>query len=289
MILIADGGSTKGDWVLLNKDGKLVNRTQTIGLNPLFVSSEIVYNELSKNALFQKYKDVVSEIYFYGASCSSPENNEIIEIGIRKLFQKSKVIVGSDLLAAAYAVYSGKPNLVCILGTGSNVCFFDGKSLKKETPSLSYILGDEGSASHIGKRLLQSYFLKKMPTHLALKFEKEFDLDVDTVKRKVYSRPFANTYLASFSEFLTNHKDDLFTKNLLHVSFKKFFFNQVLPFKEAKEVEINFVGSIAFFYSDILKEVTKEFNLTVSKIIQKPLDKHFFANFAKWFLQRSRL
>ena len=272
MILIADSGSTKGDWVLMTEDGKEISRVQTIGLNPFFVTSEIVYDELSKNTLLRQYKDSVSQVYFYGTGCSLPKNNEIIEIGIRRMFQKSDVTVGHDLLAAAYSVYEGKPNLTCILGTGSNVCFFDGKSLKETIPSLGFILGDEGSGSNMGKRLLRSYFFKKMPSHLSVKFENEFDLDVNTVKKNVLNNPFANVYLASFSEFLTNHKDDPFLQNLIYNSFKEFFLNQVLLFEEVRKVEINFVGSIAFFYSDILKTIATELDLKIGKIIQKPLN-----------------
>ena len=272
MILIADSGSTKTDWVLLSKDGKKVKQVRTIGLNPYFVTSEIVYDEISGNELLQKYKDVISRVYFYGAGCCSDQNNQIIKRGIIRLFQNAHITVDHDLLAAAYAVYNGKPNLTCILGTGSNTCFFDGESLKIESISLGFILGDEGSGSNIGKRLLQSYFLKKMPADLTLKFEMEFELDANIVKKNVLNNPRANVYLASFNEFLTKHQNELFVQNLLYDSFKEFFLNQVLTFKQAKEVEINFVGSIAFFYMSVLKTIISEFNLKIGRIVQKPMD-----------------
>lgn len=272
MILIVDSGSTKSDWVILNQIGKEILRIETVGFNPYFISSEEIQYEILKNEKLLKFKKSVTKIFFYGAGCSSKKMNIVVEKALSKIFLSAEILVAHDLLAAAYAAYNGKPAIVCILGTGSNSCYFDGEKLYEETPSLAYILGDEGSGNNLGKRILQAYFLKKIPTRLHEAFRERYNLTSEELNKNVYQNQFANKYLATFSRFVADHKYEPFIQKLIYDSLKEFFMNQVLPYKEARSSEINFIGSVAHYYEEILYAVAAEFHLRIGFVIRKPID-----------------
>lgn len=272
MILIVDSGSTKSDWVILNHEGKELFRTETIGFNPYFISKKEIENEISKNNKLLNLKKSASKIFFYGAGCSSKKMNIIVEKALISSFINASIMVEHDLLAAAYAAYNGKPAIVCILGTGSNSCYFDGKTLYEETPSLAYILGDEGSGNNLGKRILRAFFLKKMPKRLHQAFQNRYNLTTEELNKNVYQNQFANTYLATFSRFVSDYKYEPFIQKIIYDSLKEFFMNQVLPYKEAHVSEINFIGSVAHYYEDILYAVAAEFHLKIGFLIRKPID-----------------
>lgn len=273
MIAIADSGSTKTDWVILDENHFEKFRTTTIGFNPYHVKSEVIAAEIAKNQSLMDIADELCAIYFYGAGCSAPFLNDIIKNGLRPNFPKTELNISHDLLAACYAVYREKPAMVCILGTGSNACYFDGESIYEATPSLAYILGDEGSGCHLGKKLIHAYFTKKLPTHLSDKFKAQYnDLSVAELNVNVYQKPFANAYLASFSTFIHENKSDPYIQNLIFTSLEEFFENQVLPNPKARFSEVNFIGSVAHYYEDIIRSVASTFHLEVGHIVRKPID-----------------
>ena len=272
MIAIADSGSTKTDWVILNDDFTENFRTHTIGFNPYHIDSESIEKEMFKNEELKPVTDKITQVYFYGAGCSADFLREIVKNGLKNFFQNADLHVDHDLLAACYAVYRGTPAMVCILGTGSNACYFDGKNLKEATPSLAYILGDEGSGNHMGKKLLHAYFSNKMPKDLADKFNETYHLTISELNVNVYQKPLANAYLASFSKFVYENKEEIFMQNLIYSSMKDFFENQVLPNPEARFSEVNFIGSVAHYYEDIIRAAAAEFHLEVGHIVRKPID-----------------
>lgn len=272
MIIIADSGSTKCDWVVINKEGNEVLRSRTIGLSPYFVTSEQIEKELAKNFELLQISSKITHVFFYGAGCSSNELKNIIRKGIKPIFPTAEVNIEHDLLGAAYAAYNGKPSIVCILGTGSNSCYFDGKKLREETPSLSYVLGDEGGGVDLGKRLIKSYFLKQMPQKLSDAFKERYDLTVADVNKSINMKPRPNTYLASYNRFILDHKNEVFIQKLIYDSLKSFFTNHITAYAEAPKSELNFIGSIAQYYKDILETVAAEFRLKVANIIHRPID-----------------
>lgn len=272
MIAIVDSGSTKGDWVIIDDRKGITIKTSTIGLNPYFINTDDVIKELKKNTTLQKISKYLTHIFFYGAGCSSFENNNIIKKGLDVMFPNSINHVRHDLLAAAYACYETEPIIVCILGTGSNSCFFDGNKIREETPSLSFILGDEGSGSSFGKKLIKSFFLKKMPKKIYDKFKTTFNLTNKELNKNIYHNPFANTYLASFSKFILLHKKEPFIQKIIYDSLNEFIENQILIYPETGYVKLNFVGSIAYYYKDILTSVTSKYHLSIGKIIRKPIN-----------------
>ncbi|MFN3950844.1 MAG: BadF/BadG/BcrA/BcrD ATPase family protein [Thermaurantimonas sp.] len=271
MIYLAESGSTKCDAVLINDDGSVFEEIKHMGFNPFFHSADLVYSELSKIETIKTHKNQVSQVYFYGAGCSSAYYKEIIASGLRRVFPNAKVYVDHDLVAAAYATYTGNPEIACIIGTGSNSCFFDGKTIYEEVPALAYILGDEGSASWLGKRLIAMYLYKQLPADIAEDFYETYRLTKDDIFRQVYNEPHANVFLAGFSLFVHKHIHLPAFQQMVREGFELFLKTHVLCYKNAKSLEINFVGSVAYHFRQILLEAANSFDLKINNIIQKPL------------------
>jgi len=273
MILIADSGSTKCDWVLIERSGNQIDTFNSMGFNPYFHSSDLIRNELQKIPQVIQYASEINLIFFYGAGCSTQALNEVIAQGLRQVFVNADVHVDHDLLGAAYSCYDGEPCISCILGTGSNSCFFDGNSLREEVPSLAYILGDEASGSYFGKRLIREYFYKKLPKEMAEAFEKEYHLSKDEFIRRIYKEPNANVYLASFMEFIVKHSSHEHVRNWIREGLREFIDIHVTCFAEYKSVKTHFVGSVSYLFKDILEEVCIEMNVQLGRVIRKPIDK----------------
>ena len=272
MIAIVDGGSTKCDWVILENSGKISQKTESIGFNPNIINADLIPQEIEKNPHLFLIKNQLDYIYFYGSGCGTVENALFVETQLQKVFPYSKVTVKEDLTAAAYAAYNGKPAIVCILGTGSNSCYFDGESIRRDLPSLGFLIGDEGSGSALGKHLVRRFFMKKLPQDLHQEFVETYHLTIEDAIKNMYHNPRANAYLAEFNKFVVQRKQHPYFQNMVFDEMKNFFEYQVLPYEEAREAEINFIGSIAYYYEDVLRAAAAELNLTVGHIVQKPIE-----------------
>ena len=272
MIAIVDGGSTKCDWVILENSGKISQKTESVGFNPNIINADLIPQEIEKNPHLFLIKNQLDYIYFYGSGCGTVENALLVETQLQKVFPYAKVTVKEDLTAAAYAAYNGKPAIVCILGTGSNSCYFDGESIRRDLPSLGFLIGDEGSGSALGKHLVRRFFMKKLPQDLHQEFVETYHLTIEDAIKNMYHNPRANAYLAEFNKFVVQRKQHPYFQNMVFDEMKNFFEYQVLPYEEAREAEINFIGSIAYYYEDILRAAAAELNLTVGHIVQKPIE-----------------
>jgi len=272
MIAIVDGGSTKCDWVILENSGKISQKTESVGFNPNIINADLIPQEIEKNPHLFLIKNQLDYIYFYGSGCGTVENALLVETQLQKVFPYAKVTVKEDLTAAAYAAYNGKPAIVCILGTGSNSCYFDGESIRRDLPSLGFLIGDEGSGSALGKHLVRRFFMKKLPQDLHRQFVETYYLTIEDAIKNMYHNPRANAYLAEFNKFVVQRKQHPYFQNMVFDEMKNFFEYQVLPYEEAREAEINFIGSIAYYYEDILRAAAAELNLTVGHIVQKPIE-----------------
>ena len=272
MIAIVDGGSTKCDWVILENSGKISQKTESVGFNPNIINAELIPQEIEKNPHLFLIKNQLDYIYFYGSGCGTVENALLVETQLQKVFPYAKVTVKEDLTAAAYAAYNGKPAIVCILGTGSNSCYFDGESIRRDLPSLGFLIGDEGSGSALGKHLVRRFFMKKLPQDLHQEFVETYHLTIEDAIKNMYHNPRANAYLAEFNKFVVQRKQHPYFQNMVFDEMKNFFEYQVLPYEEAREAEINFIGSIAYYYEDVLRAAAAELNLTVGHIVQKPIE-----------------
>lgn len=272
MIAIVDSGSTKSDWVILDEFKKVFLKTETIGFNPNFISRELIVPEIEKNTSLASVKNSITKIYFYGSGCGVKQNCDTIEQEVGKVFFNAKISVREDLAAAAFAAYNGKPAIVCIMGTGSNSCYFDGENLKIKLPSLGILIGDEGSGSAIGKQLVRRFFMQKLPQDLHEDFENTYHLTIDEALKNMYHSTRPNAFLADFNKFVVERKDHPYFIQMVSEEMKNFFEYQVIPYEESKESEINFIGSIAYYYENILRSVASELNLNVGHVVQKPIE-----------------
>ena len=271
MILIADGGSTKADWVALDLKGNELFRTRSRGLNPAILDEDQLESRLINNFELTNNAREVKAVYFYGAGCGTAKPTAKLEKVLQKIFPKAKINVAEDMLAAVYAASGGAEAIVCILGTGSNSCYFDGQQMHQNVPSLGYILMDEASGNYFGKKLLIDYYYKKMPEYIAKDFEQKYDLTADNIKRHLYQKDAPNAYLGQFAEFMFNYTDDPYMHDLIKEGFKEFFEKRVKPY-EKKEVPVYFIGSIAYFFRPVLEEVAKEYGYKIAGVIRRPID-----------------
>lgn len=267
MILVVESGSTKTEWFL---EGRL-DPVLTSGINPFFLNSLQIANLLRSSDL-NRIEKKVTEIYFFGPGCAYPERRAIVREGIRQYFnQAEKIFVGHDLEAAAYALYEGEPCICGILGTGSNTCYFDGVELTQAVPSLAYILGDEGSGNHMGKRLLRAWVYKQLPDTVADELKNRYDLSVKGIMDAVYHSPSpANTYLASFMPFIYEYRKEPRIHQIIASSFEAFFRNHIINYPGYRELPVHLVGSVAHYFSEELKAVSKTFDIQIGNILQKP-------------------
>lgn len=270
MILVADSGSSKTDWMAYSPTENLTFNTQ--GINPYFVNAFDIVKILSKNKDMAVHASEVKEVYFFGAGCSSPDKHEIISNGLSSFFPNAFISVDHDLIGSAYATCGDKKGLTCILGTGSNICYYDGTQVHNGKHGLGYVLGDEGSGTYFGKKILVSYLYKTMPEDLQEQFSKTFEADKDTVINNIYQKPFPNSYLATFSRFMIAHKNHPFIQKVLRDGFQEFIDTNVKDYKAYKSLECNFVGSIAYYYQDELRATFAENGIKIGKVLQKPIE-----------------
>lgn len=272
MIIIADGGSTKCDWILLDEKGEVVMKTRTKGLNPAVFKPHVLQERLEASDDLKANVGKITRVDFFGAGCGTPTPKQNLKEILQEFFIAAEINVEEDMMAAAFAATT-EPGIVCILGTGSNSCFFDGKSVRMEVESLGYVLMDEASGNYFGKRLIRDYYYKTMGEDMSREFEKRYDLNADTIKKNVYKEENPNTYLASFAEFIfTAEERNGYFYKLIYEGMEKFIERRVMSFKEAQSVPIHFIGSIAFFSEDIIRDVAKRYHLNIGNIIRRPID-----------------
>lgn len=271
MMLVVESGSTKADWLLY--DGHQVKGPfHTIGLNPIFHNSENVVAELEKSSELTAIKDHVTSVHFFGAGCSSRELCEIIAKGLRIFFSNAGVNVDHDLLASALATCGDEPGIACIIGTGSNSCWFDGKALHERNYGLGYILGDEGSGSYFGKKLLTAFLYGLMPQDLHQQFLATYRLDKHKIIDKVYKEPGANVWLASFTRFLTANYNHEYIRKMIHSGMREFCELYVCGYTGYRDVKVHFVGSLASLFRIELEQVAHELGFSLGKVIKQPID-----------------
>ncbi|MEZ5003585.1 MAG: N-acetylglucosamine kinase [Chitinophagales bacterium] len=271
MILIADSGSTKTDWCLLDKGDKNAKFFKTKGINPQVQSSDWINEMLHKEIPNPIQQLHIDHIYYYGAGCSSRQNNKIVGDNLSTVFNAENIHVNHDIMGAARALCGTAPGIACILGTGSNSVYYDGKHLVKKSDALGYILGDEGSGAYIGKKLVADFLYGQMPDELLAYYKDELKLTKAKIFNKVYSQPNANRYLASFCGSLEQFRSNPYVETLLQSSFETFFQLHVLIYEECKNVPIHFTGSIAFFYQDVLDRVCDKYGLQLGNFSQRPI------------------
>jgi len=274
MDLIVDSGATKADWIALDNNGKVAFSTKTLGLNPHVLTTHILRERIINNFEIFKNRQNFKNIYFYGAGCGVKTSIDRMYRVFDGIFENCKFIIKEDTYAAIYASAKiGEKSIVCILGTGSNCTFFDGKNAKQYIISLGYILMDEASGNFFGKQLLRGYYFHEMPSELSKKFETIYNLDPDNVKEFLYKKDSPNAYLAKFAQFLIDNKSNKYMRTLIDNGLDRFIKHQVLQFDEAKKIPVHFVGSISYFLRDEIKSKLESYGLTMGNVVKRPIDK----------------
>jgi len=272
MILIADGGSTKCSWCQLDDAHNRVY-FNTEGYNPDFVDTAAIVASLNQHLPDTLPREQVTDVYFYGAGVSSAQKAEVIAAALRQLFPNCKAHVTEDLLAAARALLGHKPGFAAILGTGTNSCIYDGEKIIHNVDSLGYFLGDEGSGSFFGKRLLRDYLRGLLPDGLQEALKKEYNLGTrNEILDRLYNQPLPNRYLASFAKFAYDHNNVSYCREIVFDAFETFFQNLVLHYPRYQEYTFNCVGSVGYNFRDVLTQVAKNHGMEVGKIIRSPID-----------------
>ena len=269
MILIADGGSTKANWCLIRQENEVLYFS-TEGYNPYYVDSDYIRASLHKALPEEMRREAVTAVHFYGAGCE-PSTETVIIRALSALFENAGVTVGSDLLAAAQALLGNKPGFAAILGTGTNTCLYDGKQVIHSIDPLGYMLGDEGSGSYIGKKLLIAYCREYLPLPLRRQFLAVYGLTKEAIMERVYKDPLANRFCAGFTSFVKQHLHDPFIHQLAANAFHDFFRALVCHYPGYASHALNCVGSIAFHFEDILKETAAHYGMAMGHIIQDPI------------------
>lgn len=271
MILIGTSGSTKCDWRLL-KEGEINKKFSSKGINPFVHSEEEIVENLQEADDFNKYRDYLKVVYLYSAGCPSKPLRVIVQRALSKVFPKAHHYVNHDIVAAALATYEGTPAITCILGTGSNSCYFDGDIVDQEVPALDFILGDEGGGSYYGKWLLKQYLYKKLPEDLKEKFEDSYKLNAGEVLDKVYFQSHPNVYLASFMKFIEENQAHPFILEKLKEGTDEFIKYYVTCYAQHKKIKTHFVGSIAANFENIIREKAEVHSLQVGRFIKEPIN-----------------
>ncbi|WP_373396674.1 N-acetylglucosamine kinase [Algoriphagus halophilus] len=269
MILIADSGSSKTDWRVIGKDGK-ISQYRGVGFNPYYQTSEEMATHM-RHEFLMNLENEIKEIYYYGAGCSVDSRKEEVAQALRTIFPKAKIAVDHDLAAAAKATCGHQEGIACILGTGSNSCDYDGEKIIDTRPAPGYILGDQGGGGYVGRKFLMDFINDEMPIAIKEELEDKLKLNATTIQEHVYRQPFPNRYMASFCRFITEHKSDPYCYMLYYNSFIDFFRVHVMKYQNYRDKQVNFVGSIAYYNSDILRKAASDSQITTNIIIESPI------------------
>lgn len=270
MILIADSGSTKANWCLVKENGEM-DYFVTEGYNPHFVDESYITNSIIKSLPDFIEPEKINEVNFYGSGCMAGKTI-VVEAALHSVFQRSKVNAAMDLLAAARALLGKKSGFAAILGTGTNTCIYDGEQITQNIDSLGYMLGDEGSGSYIGKKILQDYLRGYMPVVISEKFREEIGLTFDEIFDRVYTQPQPNRFCAGFTKFAGKNIDIPYFYELVKSAFMDFFTNLVSRYPNYQNYTFNCLGSVGFYFKDILEEVAEIFGMKTEKIIRSSME-----------------
>jgi N-acetylglucosamine kinase-like BadF-type ATPase len=267
--LIADSGATKCEWCLLQQGKKKSITTQ--GISPYFLSASQITELLTAELLPKLKQVVVDEVFFYGTGLANINNVKILQSVLKKAFPKASIEVQNDLLAASRALCGKEKGIACILGTGANSCYYNGRKIVKNSPGLGYILGDEGSGAYLGKKVIQYYLYQTFDEELKARFEKRFAVSNNEILENVYKKPLANRYLASYAIFLAENRGHYMVENIIEDGLNDFFFTHLYKYRESWTLPIHFVGSIAHGFRDVLKELCDTYELELGTILKAPM------------------
>lgn len=267
--LIADSGATKAEWVLLKEGRKKTIYTQ--GISPYFLTTEQISDLLTAELLPRLKGAEIDNLFYYGTGCANPVNAQSVKKALKKVFKGAKIEVGTDLLAAARAVCGSEKGIACILGTGSNSCYYNGKKIISNSPGTGYILGDEGSGAYLGKKVIQYYLYNTFDEDLRSRFDARFVTTPVEILDAVYKKPLPNRYLAGFAMFLAENRGHYMIENILEDGLNDFFFQHLCKYPEIWKYPVSFIGSIAHGFKDVILELCRSYEFEPGKILKAPM------------------
>lgn len=268
--LIADSGSTKTEWCLLKNKKPFIFHTQ--GLSPYFLNAAQIEGVLQNEVMTQKDAKKVEEIYFYGTGCKSAVNKKMVANCFKKIFANAAIHVDNDLTGAARALCGRTKGIACILGTGSNSCYYNGKKIVKNSPGLGYVLGDEGSGAFLGKMVIQHYLYDIFDADLKARFDAKYVTTSAEILENVYKKPLPNRYLAGFAIFLAENRGHFMIENIIEDGLNIFFYTHLLRYKESFQYPVHFTGGVAFGFKDVISKLCDGYEFTLGHIFQTPME-----------------
>lgn len=271
MIAIIDSGSTKADWRVIHPNGAQYS-FGTSGYNPFILSIDDIQQGLQSELDENLETDKFTDIFFYGAGCSDHYRCSLVQEAFIRVFKSANVVVDHDIIACARACLGHQPGIACILGTGSNSCLYDGEKITDHITNLGYLVGDEGSGGHLGKKLLRAYFYRELPSDIKVAFEARFPEGEREILNRIYNKDKPNVYLASFARFISDHKDHFYIQNMVSQAFDKFIKRHVCKYEGHTSLPIGIVGSVAFHFKNILKICLEERGMNMGVVLKKPID-----------------
>ncbi len=270
VILIADSGATKAEWCLLRNRKK--ETFFTAGISPYFLNTEAITDLVAGEVASKFKRTVVDAVFFYGTGCSNPENLRSVNRALKAVFPVATITVDTDLMGAARAVCGNQKGIASILGTGSNSCYFNGRSIVKNSPGIGYVLGDEGSGAYLGKKVVQHYMYNMFDEDLRSRFDAKFVTSAVEILDHVYKRPFPNRYLASFTMFLVENRGHYMVENIIEDGLNDFFFKHLNKYGEVWKYPVNFVGSVADGFKDVIKNLCSSYEFELGTILKNPME-----------------
>lgn len=270
-ILIADSGATKCEWCLTGKrmEPQVVFSQ---GISPYFLNTPQIESIIRNELVPQLGKSRIAAVYYYGTGCANPSNALLVKKAIRNVYPDAEVMVTHDLMGAARALCGNEKGIACILGTGSNSCYFDGKSIRKNSPGLGYVLGDEGSGAYLGKKVLQYYLYNTFDEELCYKFEHKYGVSNVDILENVYKKPLPNRYLAGFTLFLSENRGHYMVENIIEDGLNDFFFTHLCKYGESWKYPISFVGGVADAFRDVVEGLCNGYEFELGQILRNPME-----------------
>lgn len=268
--LIADSGATKAEWCLLRNGRKKTIFTQ--GISPYFLNTDQIAALLTLELLPAVKNAGIAEIHYYGTGCANPANALLVKKALQRVFKGAHVQVTHDLMGAARALCGHKKGVACILGTGSNSCYYNGKKIVKNSPGLGYVLGDEGSGAYLGKKVIQYYLYGTFDDELRGRFDLTYTTTAAEILENVYKRPLPNRYLAGFARFLAENRGHYMIENIIEDGLNDFFFNHLCKYRETWSSPVHFAGSIAFGFKDVLQQLCDSYEFELGRVMKNPME-----------------
>lgn len=268
--LIADSGSTKTEWCLLKNNKPTLFTTQ--GMSPYFLNAEQVEQIMLTEVFPFLKKNKIDEMHFYGTGCKNPANLKMFKKVFAKLFQDAVIEVDNDLSGAAKALCGKEKGIACILGTGSNSCYYNGKRIVKNSPGIGFILGDEGSGAYLGKKVVQHFLYNLFDDDLRARFDAKFLTTDSEILESVYKKPLPNRYLASFAIFLAENRGHYMIENIIEDGLNDFFYTHIVTYRESSKLPVHFTGGIAYGFKDVVVQSCKNYDMRVGNILRSPME-----------------